>query len=711
MSKTAKTLHALTEFRNVKTANDINLWIYTMPVVDVEERYEENYKVCKDLCKSNGYTVIAYHTNLIASLDEIKEWDGVKYNNCENRSIDINSQKERILLEKVLLKDIQGNIDKNKFELSPKEGNSVYLKKTILFKQNLILKRKIMFNVNVNEDGSIIIGFDLSHSYDYINTLDKELNIVKEGDKVKDFYHNKSYEFVSIAPFTISEHNKYLGCSVIDYYKNKNQSYIVDKLNPNTPCVLVTPNKKDIFPYIPNRLKRVCDKGNLLGSIVREADKHTKLSANDKMKISIELLQEMLENSTHIQFKKSGMIAEVVGYKVCSLPQVPLLFKNENTHFTISHGMQTYGAYESKEIKVSYFIDPSIAANEQEFEHIRKFTSEMQKYSGEMGVPIKRESTNLDFKTIDISNPATFEYQLRDIVKSYDHPTVVFMNDKNCTESNYKKVKNIFGNKNNIATQFVKLSTTKVDERFRNLLFLNILLGVYGKSGLQPWILKKPLNADCYIGLDVSREKGINTAGVIQVVGKDGRVLKSKTIISAQAGERIDIDTVKDVFYEAISSYKDVYGEKPKHIVFHRDGISREELDMLEETANALEVKFDYIEVTKNVNRRIATFDVGQNSWNTEIGKYYTKDDYAYLISTNPRATVGMAKPLRIRKFFGNQDIHSVVEDIFSLSYMHIGSILKSRLPVTTYYADLSSTFGNRSLLPANVDNNELHFI
>lgn len=42
---------------------------------------------------------------------------------------------------------------------------------------------------------------------------------------------------------------------------------------------------------------------------------------------------------------------------------------------------------------------------------------------------------------------------------------------------------------------------------------------------------------------------------------------------------------------------------------------------------------------------------------------------------------------------------------------MHIGSILKSRLPVTTHYADLSSTYGNRELMPSNNDSNILHFI
>ncbi len=70
-----------------------------------------------------------------------------------------------------------------------------------------------------------------------------------------------------------------------------------------------------------------------------------------------------------------------------------------------------------------------------------------------------------------------------------------------------------------------------------------------------------------------------------------------------------------------------------------------------------------------------------------------------------------MAKPIRVTKVYGDQTIDSIVRDVYKLSFMHIGSILKSRLPVTTYYADLSSTFGNRELMPGNIESNSLHFI
>ena len=107
----------------------------------------------------------------------------------------------------------------------------------------------------------------------------------------------------------------------------------------------------------------------------------------------------------------------------------------------------------------------------------------------------------------------------------------------------------------------------------------------------------------------------------------------------------------------------------------------------------------------------MATFKVDDKLWETQMGAYYSKDDFAYMITTNPYGKIGMAKPLRIRRVYGNQHMEKIVEDVYKLSFMHIGSILKSRLPVTTHYADLSSIYGSRELMPNNMDGNALHFI
>ena len=702
--------NGITEFKNELKSSDIKIWIYTLPVKDLDKKHRENYDNIKFLKKENkDILIIEFNENLIGSFDEIKNWGEIKYTKSEYRNIQTNILTERKLLERMLLQEIRQSSDKSKYEIINNEKNCVYIKQALLNKDNIILKRKINFDVNIKEDENIIVGFDLSHSYDYINTLAEELNVVKPGDKVKDYYNHIVYEFVSVADFSISDVNEYMQCSIIDYYKNKNQSYIVDKLNPKTKAVLVSKNK-NIFPYIPNRLKRVCDYGNLESRILKECSEHTKLSAHKKMKLSIDITEDVLVNSQYTKFNKKNMLIENLGYKKHTLPKPRFIFGNSKKHSSILYGLPENGSYENREINIMYFIDPNILKNKSKYDKMLKFSLNLEQFSKDMGVVLNRQKSNVSFKSINIDNKDKFECDIRRIVDNYKNPVIVIMDDENC-EKYYSSIKKIFGNKHNIATQFISFSTLNYNEKNKNAVLLNILLGIYGKSGIQPWILDGQLTADCYIGLDVSRENKLNTAGIIQIVGKDGRILKSKSLTSPQSGEKINTDTIREIFYEAVASYEKIYNEYPKHIVIHRDGISREELDILKETAKNLDIKFEYVEITKNVNRRIATFKASAKLWETEMGSYYTKENFAYIVTTNPYEKIGMAKPLRIKRVHGEQSMDKIVEDVYKLSFMHIGSILKSRLPVTTHYADLSSTYGNRELIPNNIDSNALHFI
>lgn len=709
MNKTE--FNGLTEFKNKLSANDIKIWIYTMPVKDLNSKHNENYKIISELKKCNPLNqIIVFNEYLIAAFEEINSWGDSKYIKVEHRNIDISNSTERKILERLLLEEIRYSVDISKYEYHS-NTKSVLIKIPVFQNEKIIVKRKFNFDINVEQDSNIIIGFSLSHAFDYKNTLDKEISInnIVEGELVKDFYNNSTYKFKQIAPFTINEKNEYMQCSIIDYYNNKKQSYIVEKLDKNTKAILVETNKGAILPYIPNRLKKVCKFENLSGNTIKNCNKYIKLKSHDRMKISIDSTVDILSNCKHIKFNKINMLIENLGYEKQILYKPKFKFGKENLHNTILYGLPQHGSYENKEIEISYFIDPNINKDMGKFNKVRGFANDLEKLSQTMGVKVKRISTYIEFNDIKTENKDVFELDLREIVEKYKNPAIVIMEDYN-SQKYYNSVKKIFGNKNNIATQVIELPTLNYNEKNKNAVLLNILLGIYAKSGVQPWVLHEPLSADCFVGLDVSRENKLNTAGVIQVIGKDGRVLRCKSITSPQTGEKINIETIKEIFQEATYSYKKTYGIPPKHIVFHRDGITREELDLLKETAENLNIKFDYIEITKNVKRRMATLN-NENKWETSMGVWYKKDNKAYLVTTNPYESIGMAQPIRIKKVYGDQSIDTIVKDVYKLSFMHIGSIIKSRLPVTTHYADLSSTFGNRELMPSNIDSNSLHFI
>lgn len=701
--------NVITEFKNSINANNIEIYIYKMRVRDFENKHNENYDVVKELIKLNNNPTIVFFEQYIASFIQIQNWGNEKYIDVEKRIISLDSNEKKIL-ERLLLKEIKDSIDKEKYKVIK---NSIYIKKPVYYEKGIKIDRYFNLDINVDINGDIIIGFDTKHTFEYINTLDYEIrsNNVNIGDRVKDYYYNSTYEYVDIAPFTINEENEYMGCSIVEYYENKNQSYIVNKLPKDMKAILVKNNKGQVFPYIASRLKKVCRFENLPQNVLRDFNTRVKQKTNEKMQFMVDEVIEIVKNSEHIVVSKRNMMCDNIGYKVKDLQQPDLLFGNSSIQKYPLYGLKNFGVYENKKIEIKYFIDPILAKNNMYLKRVVEFCNELESFSKNLGVELKRVTLNdkVKFKEIRIDNEDIFSYELKKIVSNYNETTIIILSEENLGKY-YNIIKKTFSGGNEIPTQCIGFDTLSYNEKNKDSIFLNILLGIYAKSGIQPWILKEKLNSDCFIGLDVSRENKVNKAGVIQVVGKDGKVLKTKVISASQSGEKIKLETLREIVFEAVGSYENTYGCKPKHITFHRDGISREELENLKNTMNNLGIEFDYIEITKGINRRIATISEGQE-WKTVMGRCYYKDDSAFICTTKPYEGMGMAQPIRVRRVFGSLDIEKVVEDAYKLTFMHVGAINKIRLPITTYYADLSSTYGNRDLIPSNIDTNCLYFI
>ncbi len=301
-----KEYHGITEFKNILSSQDIKVWIYTMSVKDLNSKHNENYQAVQTLKRLNkDNNTIVFNEHIIGAFEKINNWDELKYTSVEHRCINVNIGTERKILERLLLEEVKENIDKSLYE-TEKNSKFVYIKKPILKKNNLIVKRKIGFDINIEDCKNIIVGFTLSHGFEYENNLDKDLilNNISQGDKVKDYYNNSTYIFKEVAPFTISDKNDYMQCSIIDYYNEKGLSYVVSKIDVNTKAVLVETNNKQIFPYIPNRLKKVCDFGNLPGNMIKECNKYIKLKSHDRMQISIDIVKDILKNNKYIRFNK-----------------------------------------------------------------------------------------------------------------------------------------------------------------------------------------------------------------------------------------------------------------------------------------------------------------------------------------------------------------------------------------------------------------------
>ena len=153
---------------------------------------------------------IAFYEQYIGAFEEIKNWGEEKYISIVRKEIDVESYEKNIL-SRLLLKGIKDNIDNEIYEVI---RDGIYIKNPVYYKNGISIKRYFKLDINIELNGDIIIGFDTSHSFEYIKTLDYDIenNNIKTGDRVKDFYHNSTYE--------------YIGCSAI-YYKRRKRVFRV----------------------------------------------------------------------------------------------------------------------------------------------------------------------------------------------------------------------------------------------------------------------------------------------------------------------------------------------------------------------------------------------------------------------------------------------------------------------------------------------------
>lgn len=193
---------------------------------------------------------------------------------------------------------------------------------------------------------------------------------------------------------------------------------------------------------------------------------------------------------------------------------------------------------------------------------------------------------------------------------------------------------------------------------------------------------------DCFIGLDVgTREKGIHYPACSVVFDKFGKLIKYYKPNIPQSGEIIQSNILQEIFDIILLSYEEEKGEYPKNIVIHRDGFSREDLSWYENYFGNKNIKFNIIEVRKNTPFKIAEIN-NEKINNPTIGSYVLKGNKAFIVTTDIKENLGSPKPLKIEKTYGDIDMLTILNQIYALTQIHVGSTKSMRLPITTGYAD-----------------------
>lgn len=269
-----------------------------------------------------------------------------------------------------------------------------------------------------------------------------------------------------------------------------------------------------------------------------------------------------------------------------------------------------------------------------------------------------------------------------------------------CAKANKAKLRDEAFNKG-AATQFMKLDHKP--SVYKLSYFRNVAAGLFSKAGGQLVALKNlPGQSDLFIGLDMGGTS-LRFPGVSFLFSATGAQLGWQ-IADSQQGEKLKNNALSDLLYKCLRNYAQTHaGQKPKHIVLHRDGKFYEDLEQVKAFEQAHSLKITVVEILKSgapvLFRRILDKQGKKVFSNPSLGDYALLEDNEAVLATYSGAELGnmgeqvTVRPLRIRKVYGEACFIDVLEQIMALSRVHGASLYRHpRLPVTTHHADRFAT-------------------
>jgi hypothetical protein len=600
--------------------------------------------------------------------------------------------------------------------------------------KDIRLERVFDIKVEIRDDGKAYLFLNaktqFSSKLTVMELLDQGMDVC--GMYVKnDWGTNKqSGTVVEVMNKTVSDQLDF-GYSLKDYYvKKKNEGYRVTGISDDTPVVRVELSVvKSILPYYPQALKPIITREYVSKhdpEFSVRIDNLVKRVMKDRLKTDVEFINDIgeLGELDGLRFQTECCNVKSLGYLYGTI-NMPKLICGDGYAFESGKDYQAFahGFYQKPEhaLNVGYIYPRG------EEELIKQVANDLYsyavlgKYHGEIDKYVKKNLLDVNVSaamkiSYDVGKITDYKRAAYKLREAGEVDIVIALIPEELEDDNpYSPFKRIWAEMN-IPSQMISLKTARLfvqsekdkDDRAKYYL-QNIVLGILGKTGGIPWIIERmPAGVDCFVGLDVAMmDKGLHCPACSVVFDSHGRLLGFFKPRMPQRGEKITARILQDIFDQVILSYEEVFGEKPNNIVIHRDGFSNEDADWYEHYFKAQGIRYSIIEVRKNVGAKMIEENGGD--LNPGMGACIFNENKAFLVTTMMKRKKGSPNPLIIEKNCGDISITDAVTQILYLTQLHVGSVQKPRLPVTTGYAD--KICKNLDFVPTGKVENKLFFL
>lgn len=596
------------------------------------------------------------------------------------------------------------------------------------------LERKYDFWVDILDDGKAYLKINtssvFSSNFSVQDYLQRKRNVV--GMEVRNDWgkNNQTGRVVEICNFTVVDKIENLFVDNLkQYYIQKGERYRVENLPDDTKVIKVKLQSDGFVYYYPQALSPVLRREKIMEldkSFSLKVEKYIKRDMGTRLILDQDFINDIgiLTSLNDLEFNKDTCTIESLGYKkgMVSLPK--LVCGNDNV-IDCKNKFQVFnhGFYRKpdKNICIGYLYPKNTLEQMKAVANAVYLFASRGEYQGKKDTYVTKELLNIQAQAM-----IKEEYELGDItdykraanrlkkIEGIDLVIVLVPNEQDA-ENPYNSFKSTWA-KSNIPSQMISLATAELFARGaaegnKSKYYLqNIILGILGKTGGIPWIVDDmPGNIDCFVGLDVgTKEKGIHYPASSVVFDKYGRFLGFYKPTIPQKGEKIDQEILQDIFDNIILSYEEHFDKPLKSILIHRDGFSNEDHHWYKNYFENKGIEYCIVEVRKNCDCKLMFLENGVVQ-NPMVGHCAYNKQKAHLVTTDITGKKGSPNPILIEKKHGNISMKDILTQVMNLSQLHIGSTHKTRLPITTEYADKMCK--NREFIPDGTVGDKLFFL
>ena len=585
---------------------------------------------------------LAFNQSTIVSFEPVQHLVGYEPINYEQKTLNTNNLFERTLLER-LVKDSFLAIGQHNLKLK-RVGTDLQEWKAKMI-GNILIYPALSFHVNI-VNNRVCIGFHMTHKFEYNYTLQQMIERgvnIEEDTKIihSDIKNNYTYEFEKVAGYSVRDVCPILKKSIHQYYVDKGDMKAAETLHAGINVIYAKAQNLSSLSYAANFLKPLCSFETMKPSEAKQVNDALKLTPDERMKKMLRQMKNLLNVYPYLQFEHNPFLIAHNDYEQVIIQDPPIYF--EKVYKKPSQGLKNGKLFKGGTINISVFMDEA-------FENMIgisktvafKFTRIIQNLAGQHGVTIHINTATRETKgKFTEAFFQQFAWEIKNLEKTFSNTTVLaFITEEHLTKlpiKIYAEFKRQFGGKWDISSQVLTEKSLQAFERLlkqHNLeafnahdevlcshvanivknsplsfTVFNILLGIYVKSGMQPWVLAERTYSDCFIGLDVSHEDGKRAAGIMNVIGCNGHLIKQSAISGVLAGEKIDSKTLKEIIVDVLHAYQQQFGVFPKHLTIHRDGFWREDSVLVEQLLVEKNIAYDIVEIIKKPNRQMAIYN------------------------------------------------------------------------------------------------------